>query len=64
VLTNGGKMETKVLGIRLKDEDKANLEREAKKNGMSVSEYVRQLARLKVSLKMTIKNLRGKGERS
>jgi len=53
-------MSTKVMGIRLKDEDKANLEREAKKNGMTVSDYIRHLARLKVSLKMTIKELRGK----
>jgi hypothetical protein len=48
-------METKILGIRLKDKDKKNLEREAKRNGMTVADYIRHLARLKVSLKTTIK---------
>ena len=52
-------MATKVLGIRLKEEDKKNLEREALKNGLTVSDYIRHLARLKVSLKTTIRELRG-----
>lgn len=53
-------MATKVLGIRLKEEDKKNLEREALKNGLTVADYIRHLARLKVSLKTTIRELRTK----
>ena len=53
-------MATKVLGIRLREEDKKNLEREAAKNGLTVADYIRHLARLKVSLKTTIRELRGK----
>jgi hypothetical protein len=44
----------------MKEEDKANLEREAKKNGLTVADYIRHLARLQVSLKTTIKELRVK----
>ena len=51
-------METKVLGLRMKEKDKKNLEREAKKNGLTIAEYIRHLARLKVDLKMTITELR------
>jgi len=51
-------MGTTILGIRLKEEDKVTLKKEAKRNGLSLSEYIRTLARLKVDLKMTIKNLR------
>ena len=51
-------MATKVYGIRLNDEDKKVLETEAKRNGLTIAEYVRALARLKVDLKMTIKSLR------
>lgn len=53
-------MRTKVLGLRMKEEDKENLEREAKKNGLTVADYIRHLARLKVSLKTTIKESRAK----
>jgi len=51
-------MGTKILGLRMKEEDKKNLEREAKRNGLSVADYIRHLARLKVSLKTTIRELR------
>ena len=53
-------MATKVLGIRMTEEDKKNLEREALKKGMSVADYNRHLARLRVSLKTTIRKMRKK----
>ena len=51
-------METKIIGIRLKDSEKKALQAEAKRNGLSLADYIRYLSRLKVDLKMTIKNLR------
>jgi uncharacterized protein (DUF1778 family) len=51
-------MATTVLGVRLKEEDKKILQREAKRNGMTLSDYIRNLARLRVDLKMTINNLK------
>lgn len=53
-------MATKVYGIRLNDEDKKTLEEEASRNHLTVAEYVRHLARLKVDLKMTIKRIQAR----
>ena len=55
-------METKTIGIRLKDEDKKNLERQAARNGLTVAQYIRMLAKLNVSLKTVIKEMRAVGK--
>jgi len=51
---------TRVFGIRMTDEERRNLEREAKKNGMTLSAYIRHLSTLRADIKMTIKELRSR----
>jgi hypothetical protein len=55
-----GTMKKKMVNFRMTEEDKRNLQREAKRNGLNISEYVRHLSQLKVDLKMTIRELRVK----
>ncbi len=50
-------MRTKILGIRLSGEEEWMLKKEAKRNNLSLADYIRQLARLKVDLKAEVLNL-------
>ncbi len=50
-------MRTKVYGIRLSEIEEKLLKTEAKRNNLSLAGYIRQLARLKVDLKATVRGL-------
>lgn len=52
-------MKTKYFGLRLSEDEKMALDKEASRNGLTLAAYIRHLSKLKVDLKMTIKELRG-----